>query len=332
MSECRNHGRLSPMIELRFWRAFIVLAEELHFRRAANRLAITQPALTKQIRELETRLGVRLFERGARRVALTPAGASSLADACRLVTDAETLETTVRSNGTLDPTTVMVGNVEYITKRFLPESLDRLAKRCPEAKVVVSDLTPAESVAAIADGRLDLGFVVMPIDEPEFVTRTILSGEWCLAVPSRHRTAQLDSVPLTELDGERIILFARRGNPELYDHLLQVFHQAGIKPIVSYHTRDPLIGAQLADKGMGLFVVASYSVPHDLPQTLRIKRLAGFDNRVSVGAAWRPDRMRPALRMLIECLPMAAVARSPPNSERLAHKRRRRGRTSARGS
>ncbi|WP_434054432.1 MAG: LysR family transcriptional regulator [Roseibium sp.] len=291
------------MIELRLWRSVLILSEELHFRRAAARLNITQPALTKQIQDIEGRLGVSLFERLDRQVRMTAQAEVIIDDIRRLIDSAERLEAKLKSSEMGSAMTIRVGSLEYIAKRFLPEALTAFAAAHPDSHVEIDDMTPAETIGALMEGRVDLGLVVVPVEEPSLVVRKMLKGRWSLVVPAGHRLAVADTIPVKELANEPLVFFARRVNPDLYDSLKYKFSAAGVTPRIAYHTQDPQMGPDLVAKGVGLFVVADYAMSGDLGENLVMRPLSGFDADVSFGAAWRQGTMTPTLRSFVDLLP-----------------------------
>lgn len=291
------------MIELRLWRSVLILSEELHFRRAAARLNITQPALTKQIQDIEGRLGIALFERLDRQVRLTPQAEEIIDDIRQLIVDAQRLETKVKSPDKPGSKSLRVGSLEYIAKQFLPEALTSFAAHHADVLVEIEDMTPAETIGALMDGRVDLGLLVIPLEEPSLVVRPMLKGTWSLVVPATHRLAEKEKIAVTELAGEPLVFFARRVNPDLYDALKNRMAAAGVTPKISYHTQDPSMGPDLVAKGVGLFVVADYAIADSLGDGLVLRPLSGFDADVSFGAAWRQGTMTPSLRAFVDLLP-----------------------------
>ncbi|MEM8838079.1 MAG: LysR family transcriptional regulator [Pseudomonadota bacterium] len=291
------------MIELRLWRSVLILSEELHFRRAASRLNITQPALTKQIQDIEGRLGVRLFDRLDRQVRLTAEAEAIINDIRRLIDGAERLEAKLKSPDAQGGSTIRVGSLEYIAKRFLPDALTAFAASHPDIPVEIEDMTPAETIGALMEGRIDLGFLVLPVEEPSLVVRPMLKGRWSLIVPSDHRLAGRNEIPVGELANESLVFFARRINPDLYDSLKHRISATGIAPRISYHTQDPMMGPDLVKKGVGLFIVADYAVTGDLGDDLMLRPLSGFDAEISFGSAWRQGAMTPMLRSFVDLLP-----------------------------
>ncbi len=285
------------LIELRLWRSFVVLAEELNFRRAADRLGLSQPALTKQIKELEDRLGIDLFRREPRGVERTAAAEGNLEAARALIASAERLEGAFRAADDAAAEQVSLGALSYITQRFLPRALAAARDTRPTLQAKILDMTPIEAVGAAAEGQIDLGVGLAPVTEPNLVAKPLVEGRWMIVV---HRDRSLPAKPgLTDLNGEALILFARRNNPDLYDAIAAKLAARAPKATIAYHAQDPSTGLEMVSHGLGIFIAASFALP-PLPETLVARPVAGLGDTLALSLVWRRDRMRPALRALID--------------------------------
>ena len=287
------------LIELRLWRSFVVLAEELNFRRAADRLGVSQPALTKQMKELEDRLGVDLFRREPRGVEPTMAAEAAMPEARALLDAAARLERQARDAQETTARAVTVGALEYVARGMLPDAIARARVIDPTLRVSVQDMTLAAAEAAAADGRVDLGLAIAPVKEPVLVAKPLVSGHWMIVVPTDHRLACQATVPVSALAGEQLILFARRAGPERYDALVRMLeaHAKGFG--IAYHAQDPSVGPEMTASGVGLFLAASYVLP-PLPATVVARPVDGLGDPLTLSLVWRRDRMRPALRALVD--------------------------------
>ncbi len=285
------------LIELRLWRSFVVLAEELNFRRAADRLSLSQPALTKQIKELEDRLGVALFRREPRGVERTEAAEANIRAARALIASAERLERTFRAAEDAAAEQVLLGALSYITQRLLPPALAAARRTRPTMQVQVLDLTPIEAVAAAGEGRIDLGVALAPVKEPNVVAKPLVEGRWMVVA---RQTSDLPAEPrLADFDSDALILFARRNNPDLYDAIASKIAAQAPQARIAYHAQDPSAGVEMASHGLGLFIAASYVLP-PLPEGLMARPVEGLGAQLALNLVWRHERMRPALRALID--------------------------------
>lgn len=244
--------------ELRQFHYFLILAQELHFGRAAELCFITQPALSQQIARLEETLGVKLFRREQRGVALTAAGEvfrDGIRQVFRQIEDTTRL---ARAAGGFDDVRLAIGLVEYAHVPLLPAALMRLQALYPEAKLVRHELDAAAQIDALQRGRIDIGIGVVAADPVALLPPdgsigavALLSSRWRLLVPDTHPLAQAGDIDLAQLAGERIVTFARDVNPTVYDALLDASRRAGHELQIVYETSQPHTGVQLAREGLG---------------------------------------------------------------------------------
>ncbi|EYB66738.1 hypothetical protein DEIPH_ctg078orf0002 [Deinococcus phoenicis] len=246
------------MPELRHLRAFVVLAEELNFTRAATRLYMTQPALSHQIRRLEGELGVTLLQRTSRRVTLTPEG-ERLLDLARTVlgTLDEGIQRLRRESA---PQVLRVGFADYVGQTGIPDRLQRVAQALPGLRLQHLEGTTLEQLQGLTTGALDVGFFVAPQVRCDGVQqRRLWMEEFWLALPEGHPLAQLDQVPFQALEGQPLLLNSRESNPDLYDHWQHLFNQTGVQPqqLTSSGARMYSFAGmmRLVAEGEGLFLI-----------------------------------------------------------------------------
>jgi DNA-binding transcriptional LysR family regulator len=300
-------------MELRHLRAFLALADQLHFGRAARRVGVTQPALSQQLAQLERELGVRLLERTPR-VALTEAGRVLAARGEPLLAQWHDAMEAARLAGQSERPRLRVGYLEYVSPPFLAAALRSLREALPGVVVEPRNLYSREVVAGLVEGTLDVGLAHLPVAHPTLATRPLLEGHWTVALPERHALARRAEVPLEALRDVPLVLFDRSVNPPLYDWLLEQFVHVGLEPRVVYATTQPQVGLDMVAEGVGLFVVASY-VLRRLPAGVTTRPLAGFDTTLRIAAVWRADDTRPALRAFLAALPRK-LQRTGPREER----------------
>jgi DNA-binding transcriptional LysR family regulator len=289
------------MIEFRLWRSFVVLAEELSFRRAAQRLNISQPALTKQIQELETRLGVALFRRETRGVEATEATLSCL-DAVRALLDqADAVEAQFSASQQSAEAKITFGMLEFFSRSTLPGVFQQVRNAFPELRISIVEMNTFETAAAVADGRIDLGIARAPVSEQNVVARSYRRGRWVLIMPTDHRLAAKSEIALDDFGQDPLIFFLRRLNPELFDSIIAALEADGRKVEIAYQAQDPMIGVELALSGIGLCLAVSYAI-RELPDGLVSRPIVGLDFEPMLDLVWRRDRMTPPLRMLIDVM------------------------------
>src|SRR5215475_15690071 len=171
-------------MEFRHLRSFVAVAEELHFGRAAARVHIVQPALSRQIRALEDEIGIRLFERDRRRMALTPAGTAFLDEARSLLEHADRAVEAARRADRGELGSLRIAYVPAMVSTGLPEIVRSFRQRYPGVDVRLQEMTPATQVEALLGERVDVGFVRGPIHEPALAAETVLEEPLVAALPS----------------------------------------------------------------------------------------------------------------------------------------------------
>lgn len=222
-----------PRIDLRLLRQFIAVAEELHFRRAADRLGMSQPPLTAAIRRLQEEVGASLIERGRKTVRLTPAGAVLLDEARRLLAAANDALAATRDAASGKRGRVRLGYVGSGMYGPLPDRLRSFRREHPDVRVELREMTTAGQVAALRSGELDLGVVIPPLgDVGGMLTSLFDTDRLAIALPSRHELALRESVTVADLAGEPFVSWPRREGIGFHDQVTRLCMMAGFTPDV----------------------------------------------------------------------------------------------------
>lgn len=284
---------------------FIAVAEELHFGRAAERLHMTQPPLSRQIQQLETELGVQLIDRTTRSVTLTPAGVAFLPDARRILQLAEGAAATVKRVPAGDLGTVVVGFTAASAHAVLPRLLARTREVLPDVKLDLREMVSAAQLEGLTSGEIDLGMARPPLKRPGIVSRPLLHEQLVAAIPAEHALAGLArQLTLNDLDGEAVIMYSPVQARYFNELLISTFTIAGATPryvqfVTQVHTMLVLVRS-----GIGIALVpASATTLH--PEGVTFRSIGAFRERpVELDAAWRSDSTNPALlRLLRDVLP-----------------------------
>ncbi len=290
-------------MELRQLRYFVVLAEELHFGRAARRLAITQPPLSFNIRRLEEDLGVLLFVRSRKQVTLSAAGAAFLPRAREVLDRAEGAKQLARSVQSGSVGHLDIGFHEAMIYRGVPEIVTAFTKSISEVEVVLVERSSRAQVEAIVSGHLDGGFLNVPILPPGLKKESLATEHFVVCVPSSHRLAGRRRIDLAELSEDRFVMVEPGGALQFHDRALQLCKSRGFIPKIRFTVARLLTIPALVSKGLGVALV---------PESLRDARLSNvsfisIEPKVSdainypIGYfVWNPKRVQAGLEVFIE--------------------------------
>lgn len=244
-------------MELRHLKYFVAVAEELNFSRAAIRLRVAQPALSKQIRDLERELEVKLLERSSHHVAMTAAGEAFLDRSRRILGESEEAVQAARRAHRGETGTLGIGFIGSISHAILPKILQSYRHDYPEVDLNLSELGPAEQVEAILSRSMDVGFLGMAQARkiPDLQVEVLAEEDLMAAFPSGHEMASMKEIPLKALRKERFILTSRRNAPLFNEWLVELCHKAGFAPeIIREVDRAPTVLNYIAaGEGVSVF-------------------------------------------------------------------------------
>ena len=263
-------------MELRQLRYFIAVAEELHFRRAAARLHMSQPPLSQQIARLEEELGVRLLTRTRRRVELTAAGAAFLRDARAMVGELDAAIATARRVDAGQAGLLRVNFVGSALLSIVPGIVQRFRGRRPEVEIELHERSTLEQLRAVGAGVVDVGLVRPPIDADDgLLTELVMRERTVAAIPVGHPLAGLTRVPLKRLAAEPLVLFPREQAPGFHDLITGRLAATGTSPRVVQYAPEMVTIIGLVAAGIGLSPV---------PASVARLALDGVTYRPLVGA------------------------------------------------
>ena len=291
-------------MELRQLRYFVAVAEELNFRRAAERLHIAQPALSQQITKFERELHATLFERTTRRVELTEAGRTLLAEGRRVLNDADTARAAVDRVVHGQAGLLRIGFVSSAALRIVPAIVRALRQAHPGVHVDLTESTTDPQLRAVAEGVLDVGLVREVDRAPGLILRPLLRERLILAVHESHRFADRSSVHLAELSDEAFLTFPRSEVSRLYDHIAALCHHAGFRLEAAQEAVQFTTLLGLAAANTGVTIVPASLRALGLSE-LRYVELADPEAVSTVSVVYRGDR--PPSRTLCDFLDMATA-------------------------
>lgn len=244
-------------MELRHLRYFVAVAEEKNFTRAAERLFIAQPPLSRQMQQLEEELGITLFARGSRPLKLTEAGNFFYAHAQQILAKTAELKSMTQRVGQIERT-MSIGFVASTLYGMLPKIIRNFRSQYSLIELNLHEMTTMEQIQALKDGTIDVGFGRIR-HQDQNVRRIVLREERLMvAMPSDHRLTQSGrAVDLKDLVAEKLIIFPKAPRPSFADQVLEAFRDRGLFPEQVLEVRELQIAIGLVAAGEGIAIVPS---------------------------------------------------------------------------
>src|SRR4029077_20743963 len=288
-------------MELRHLRYFVVVGEEQHYGRASRRLRVAQPALSRQIQDLEEEIGFKLFDRLPRGVKLSAAGKLFLEDARGILQAVSEAIARAAHVARGQSGTLRVGFTENASWHgVVPDSFRLFREQQPDAELQLQPAASLEQLDAIRSGRLDAGFAnFTPKADPELDQLAVAVHHLELAVPKRHPLTKLKKLRLRELTDAPFIWFPRRESPAFYDRLMHECYRGGLKsPRIVQEGLNEATILSLVSTGLGVGWVLG-SARWRCPETVAILPVVDLNVPLRLALACRRDNTSPLLARFI---------------------------------
>lgn len=283
------------MLDIRQLQYFVAVAEEEHVGRAAERLHISQSPLSRQIAQLEDKLGLALFERSQQRIRLTRDGRTFLAETRALLTHANRLESLGRRLGRGDEGGLCIGYLEYaMHSGVLPNALRELGQGRPAVHIALYNQHSDAQLEGLRQRSLDIALVCEPPqpDDPDLDAAQVLNDPMLLAVPKGHPLAEKQEIEPADLAQQRWIGVKHKESALRHDTLIAACARAGFTPTISMEATEPLAALGLVAAGLGLTTIQQ-SLRHQTPEGVMLRELAWLTYRTPLWAAWHKINLRP---------------------------------------
>ena len=291
-------------MEFRHLRYFLVLAEELHFGRAARRLAISQPPLSLNIQQLEASVGAVLFNRNSKQVSLTAAGRAFVPAARALLEQAAQAASMAKDVGHGMAGSLTIGFAGTMLYSGLAGMLSRFRAGHPLLRITLRELSSSEQLIELTQGRLDIGFVHTSRVPPELSQVRVASQAFVACVPAAHALAGQPALALAQLKGEPFAVVSRTVSPDYHERIVQACLQAGFYPDIRFELQHWLSVVALAAQGMGVALV-----PQSLQQSgmagavfIPVDWREGSPSPYETHCLWRPSHGHAALAAFVEAV------------------------------
>jgi DNA-binding transcriptional LysR family regulator len=280
-------------------RYFAILAEELHFGRAAIRLGIAQPFLSQKIRGLEEAVGSALFLRTSRRVELTEAGTVFLEFARKSLRELERGAQRVDALGRGELGTLHIGYVMIGMLMVVPDLLKVFRSAYPGVRLSLHEISTVPQAAQLRQGDLDIGFLSQPVTEPGLRTHQEWSEPFCAVVPSDHPLAKARTIRLRDLAQEPFVSVTRWSSPDMYDRMMRECHNAGVTLSIVQEAGSWQATVSLVAAGMGVTVAPACVSRLRFPR-VKYRELAGTAPTYGLALCTGEGALSPAVESFLE--------------------------------
>lgn len=243
------------MLELRHLRYYLAVAQELNFSRAAEKLNMAQPPLSRQIQQLEAELGIQLFDRESRPLKLTPGGRLFREQALAVIQRMEELQGAMQRFAASERPRFVIGFAPSVIYARLPRVIRGLRQRAPEVELSLIEMMSLEQISALKEGRIDVGFGRVRFDDPALRREVMREERLVVALPLGHPLAGEQPISLADLAGEPLVVYPREPRPSYADQVLSIFRDRGLEPAQIIEVRELQTAIGLVASTMGVCLV-----------------------------------------------------------------------------
>jgi DNA-binding transcriptional LysR family regulator len=301
-------------VELRHFRYFVAVAEELHFRHAAERMHVAQPAISEQIRKFEDELGVRLFDRSPRAVSLTASGAAMLDEARSVLRQSDVAPRVARRARERPATRLRVGYLRDSLPATVPIALRRLSRTNANLDVELESGTPRRMIDALRDGRFDIVIANLPIATDGLRVMSLGHQHAIAAIPPGHPQAFNSTVVLEWATRDRVITLPRETNPAFHGAVVAMCHAAGLSP--AFTMADSVEHALLGvAAGAGIALLPEAAAERIVGNGIRFLPLRGAPVAIESVALTAPRAKSPVTEAFLRALRQAAKLRAADDAQ-----------------
>lgn len=288
-------------IELRHFTYFIAVAEELHFRKAADRLFISQPGLSRQIKQMEEIIGVALFIRNKRKVSLTVAGEYLKKELDYIFNH---IDFTIKQTRLIDKGSdgeIRIGFLGSAIQTVIPELLVKANDEYPDIQFSLEEISNYLQVEAIEKDQLDLGFVRLARVPKGLQMKTIHTDTFSLVLPKEHHLTKKTFKSIQQVSGEHFVLFSSDYSSLYYDKIMSICEDKGFTPKVSHKSVHAQTIFKLVESGLGVAIVPT-SLQHGFDLKVKFLEIPKIPQKAALSIIWKEDNRNPALWQIMKFL------------------------------
>lgn len=288
-------------MELRHLSYFQAVAEELNYRKAAERLFISQPGLSRQIKQLEEELGVQLFERDKKHVELTVAGTYLKEEVDFVLNHLQTTKQQLLEIAAGREGELRIGFLGSASNQVLPDLLKKLSLNFPKITTSLEELSNQTQVEMIQKDKLDLGFVRLASVPEDLEKKAVYRDTFSLVVPEDHPISSHDFKSVGQFAKESFILFSSDYSNYYYEQILGICREAGFMPKIKHKSVHALTIFRLVENGLGVAIVPT-SLKEGYELKVRFLEIPGISRFTELSVIWKPENRNPALSKVLPLL------------------------------
>ncbi len=288
-------------LELRHFNYFLAVAEELHFRKAAEKLFISQPGLSRQIKQMEEILGTSLFVRNKRKVSLTPAGDYLKSELEFILNHLEVTRKQLKSIGEGNLGEIRIGFLGSAIQNVIPDLLIKLKNKYAGIKANLEELSNKAQVNAVLSDKLDVGFVRLARVPNGIELQPVFEDTFSVVLPKDHKLNSTSFESVHQLAEESFILFSQDYSPLYYDTVMSICEDKGFTPKISHKSVHAQTIFKLVENNLGIAIVPT-SLQHGFQMDVKFIELKKISQRAVLSVIWKSDNRNPALQHCIDLL------------------------------
>ena len=292
---------MSTQIELRHLTYFLAVAEELHFRKAAEKLFISQPGLSRQIKQMEALLQAQLFVRDNKKVALTPAGHYLKCRAEAIFHQLRETKRELQLIGDGDTGELRIGFLGSAMQNVIPELLVAVKERYPKIKTSLEERSNLEQVEAVLKDELDVGFVRLDRVPAALHMQTVFKDTFSLVLPESYPMLTREYNGMQRFLEDDFILFSQDYSPYYYDTIMSICADAGFKPKVSHKSVHAHTIFKLVENNLGIAIVPS-ALQYGFQMRVKFIELKDVKQRALLSVIWKKENANPVLKNCLDLL------------------------------
>jgi len=292
---------MSSQLELRHLTYFLAVAEELHFRKAAEKLFISQPGLSRQIKQMEDLLQVELFVRTKKKVALTPAGHYLKAQTEGIFKQLKETKRQLQLIGEGDTGEIRIGFLGSAMQNVIPNLLLQLRDNYPKIKTSLEERANLDQVAAVLKDELDIGFVRLARVPAALHMQTIFEDTFSLVLPESYPMLTRDYKGMQQFSEDNFILFSQEYSPHYFDTIMSICSDAGFIPKVSHKSVHAHTIFKLVENKLGIAIVPT-ALQAGFQMRVKFIELKNIKQRALLSVIWRKENANPVLKNCMDLL------------------------------